>query len=76
MIRLAREPGRRESRYAHLFCGNVEEDSESNEPDRMERGQEADQAARIEQLEAVLNEMRREIENLRARVDELESHRN
>ncbi|MEW8287730.1 MAG: DUF480 domain-containing protein [Candidatus Thiodiazotropha endolucinida] len=76
VVRLAREPGRRESRYAHLFCGDVEEDSESNEPDRMERGQEADQAARIEQLEAVLNEMRREIENLRARVDELESHRN
>ncbi|MES9827651.1 MAG: DUF480 domain-containing protein [Candidatus Thiodiazotropha sp.] len=76
VVRLAREPGRRESRYAHLFCGDVEEDNELSVPDSMEGDQEAGQTSRIEQLEAVLNEMRREIENLKTRVDELELHRN
>jgi uncharacterized protein YceH (UPF0502 family) len=38
VVRLAREPGRRESRYAHLFCGDVSESTEEHlahaSPDR------------------------------------------
>jgi uncharacterized protein len=31
VVRLAREPGRRESRYAHLFCGDVSESTEEHQ---------------------------------------------
>lgn len=62
VVRLAREPGRRESRYAHLFSGEVvgasEDESESVAPtmsrlDRLEQ--------RIDELEAELAELRLQV---------------
>jgi uncharacterized protein YceH (UPF0502 family) len=73
VVRLAREPGRRESRYGHLFCGNVAESVEDSRPSLPETDQETEQLTRIERLQTQLDEMRREIDHLRARVDELES---
>ncbi|MES9971394.1 MAG: DUF480 domain-containing protein [Candidatus Thiodiazotropha sp.] len=76
MVRLAREPGRRESRYAHLFCGEVEQQSELEQPQTTASDQASGQPSRIEQLESVVHEMAKEIDNLKARIDELELKRN
>jgi uncharacterized protein YceH (UPF0502 family) len=71
-VRLAREPGRRESRYAHLFCGDVEEMIEIAPSTMVETGVDSGQPSRIEQLESVVSEMRKEIDHLKVRIDELE----
>jgi uncharacterized protein YceH (UPF0502 family) len=76
VVRLAREPGRRESRYAHLFCGEVEESIEVNEPSLVAAGMETDRPSRIGQLESLVSEMRNEIDNLKRRIEQLESRHN
>jgi uncharacterized protein YceH (UPF0502 family) len=76
VARLARESGRRESRYAHLFCGDVEESIEIDRPPLVEADVEPGQSSRIEQLESMLNEMQKEIDNLKQRLNELESRHN
>lgn len=73
VVRLAREPGRRESRYMHLFCGEIDENSELGGPKRVEVRQDKGQSERIEQLESMLSEMRTELAALRARIEDLES---
>ncbi|PVV17607.1 MAG: hypothetical protein B6D78_18305, partial [gamma proteobacterium symbiont of Ctena orbiculata] len=76
MVRLAREPGRRESRYAHLFCGDVEQQIELDQPEITEAGLASGQPSRMEQLESLVKEMGSEIDDLKARIDELESQLN
>ncbi|MBT3046034.1 MAG: DUF480 domain-containing protein [Candidatus Thiodiazotropha sp.] len=76
VTRLAREAGRRESRYAHLFCGDIEENSDFGAVDRVETRQESGQAGRIETLETRLSELSSELADLKARVEALESGRN
>jgi uncharacterized protein YceH (UPF0502 family) len=73
VVRLIREPGRRESRYGHLFCGDVDESIEDSRSSHPETDQESGRSSHIEQLETRLEEMQREIDSLKARVDELES---
>jgi uncharacterized protein YceH (UPF0502 family) len=74
VARLAREPSRRESRYTHLFCGDVAESIVLDQTLSVEAEMTAGQSARIEQLETILIEMQKEIDSLKLRVDELESH--
>jgi uncharacterized protein YceH (UPF0502 family) len=73
VVRLAREPGRRESRYAHLLSGSVEGASEGIEP---HVATEATAAAtpradakslqeRVAQLEQRVAQLEREIQGLR-----------
>jgi uncharacterized protein YceH (UPF0502 family) len=73
VVRLARELGRRESRYAHLFSGDVEETIEVDRSSAVEADMEGGQPSRIEQLESMVSEMRKEIDNLKLRIDQLES---
>lgn len=68
VARLAREPGRREARYAHLFGGDVESgDSEVtavvDEP--------AAQTDRLERLESVVAQLQTEVAELHARLARL-----
>ena len=66
---LPRQPGRRESRFAHLFCGAPAVDTEA--------GVEAVQAAtsgagtRIEQLEQEVAELRADVQTLRKQLENL-----
>ena len=71
VLRLAREPGKRESRYAHLFCGTPA----TAAADEM-RERSADQPAgsggereRMDQLERRIAELELELAQLKARLD-------
>jgi len=65
VVRLAREPGKRESRYMHLFSGDVDAASATAEADRPERNDSL--AARVEALEE-------EVAGLKQRLDALLAH--
>ncbi|MHA1016583.1 YceH family protein [Enterobacter mori] len=65
VVRLAREPGKRESRYMHLFSGDVEAASATAESDRPENNDSL--AARVEALEE-------EVAGLKQRLDALLAH--
>lgn len=77
VVRLAREPGRRDSRHAHLFSGAVEGVSTASEPlaeaphvpDSLAAQRSATDMRsvleRIETLEARIEELQREIEGLK-----------
>ncbi|MXG70366.1 DUF480 domain-containing protein [Escherichia coli] len=62
VVRLAREPGKRESRYMHLFSGDVDAASAAAESDRPENNDSL--AARVEALED-------EVAGLKQRLDAL-----
>ena len=71
VLRLAREPGKRESRYAHLFSGDPA-DAAQAEPSEIAAGgahgvSAAD--ARMEQLERRLAELEAEVAELKQRLD-------
>ena len=70
VARLAREPGRRESRYMHLFSGEAPPQVESEQfAPRSEPDPDSSLVAeRIAALEAAVEELRREIEKLQDRA--------
>jgi uncharacterized protein YceH (UPF0502 family) len=65
VARLRREPGRRESRYAHLFSGEVQAASEDTDvtpaPSTLQR---------LDRLEQLVGELRQEVEQLKRRLVE------
>ncbi|MCU7890633.1 MAG: DUF480 domain-containing protein [Candidatus Thiodiazotropha sp. (ex Ustalcina ferruginea)] len=61
VVRLVREPGKRESRYAHLFCGEVTGVEAQTTSAAVEQHQPSDQLERIEQLEMMLLEMQEQL---------------
>jgi len=72
VVRLAREPGKRESRFEHLFSGESEAVvvHEITARDQSSPIQESQQ--RIEQLEILVMELEKQLNTLEARVDLLE----
>ncbi|MCU7849456.1 MAG: DUF480 domain-containing protein [Candidatus Thiodiazotropha sp. (ex Lucinoma kastoroae)] len=74
VVCLVREPGKRESRYAHLFCGEVTgvEAQTTSAAAVVEQHQPSDQLERIDQLEMMLLEMQEQLDSLKARVDDLQ----
>jgi uncharacterized protein len=77
VARLAREPGRREARYAHLFCGPVSASAAAQDSTRDSAvagddampggaGALAPYLARLERLEHEVRELRAELERLRS----------
>ncbi|EML1451136.1 YceH family protein [Enterobacter kobei] len=65
VVRLAREPGKRESRYMHLFCGDVDISVKSPVTDIT--ADDEDLVARVEALEG-------EVAGLKQRLDALLAH--
>jgi len=71
VARLPREPGRRESRYMHLFGGEVPEAAETV-ASSVGVSQQSSQAERVEGFAESVGELRQEIERLKTRVARLE----
>jgi uncharacterized protein YceH (UPF0502 family) len=79
IVKLARQPGRRESRYAQLFTGPITEGLAGPDDDvdmpaavrstRREAAPDEDARARITALEETVAELRRELATLKARID-------
>ncbi len=74
VARLSREAGKRESRYVHLFSGEValeeasgSQDAASGEPPSMPSGR------RLDRLEKLVDELRQQVKELEARVGRIES---
>jgi uncharacterized protein YceH (UPF0502 family) len=73
VARLAREPGRRESRYAHLFSGEIPEAPDEPMPvapaaaPAPVRAASSD-TARLDRLEAEIKELRAELADLKQRL--------
>lgn len=65
VIRLAREPGKRESRYMHLFCGEVDEAIASADELPAASG---DLLARVEALENEVAELKQRLDSLLAHL--------
>jgi uncharacterized protein YceH (UPF0502 family) len=69
VVRLPREPGRRDSRYAHLFSGPVAIPPPTAEPPTAVPPEAAGEtAARLDRLEEQLRQLREELEELKRRV--------
>jgi uncharacterized protein YceH (UPF0502 family) len=74
---LPRQPGMKESRYAHLLSGAVESAAVTAEPAFVKReggqnaGQDSGHEERIALLEATMAELRREVVALRQKIDDL-----
>ena len=65
VVRLAREPGRRDSRYAHLFSGEVATVAPANE---IEATSAPSSPSRIDRLEEEVRVLRAEFEELKKRL--------
>lgn len=68
---LPRQPGTKESRYAHLLSGPVESGPAQTAPESAGGAVGDDGMQRIAQLEATVEELRGEVAALRKKIDEL-----
>lgn len=73
VVCLPREAGKRESRYAHLFSGEVEAANSRQQDIGMQSSESGWQ--RLEQLEQLVGELRQQLLGLQDRMDQLESGR-
>ncbi len=69
VIRLAREPGKRESRYAHLFSGEPAGAGAGENREFSADHAEGAAGGRLEQLERRLAELEAEVAQLKRRID-------
>ncbi|MEN8179931.1 MAG: DUF480 domain-containing protein [Pseudomonadota bacterium] len=76
VVRLNREPGKRESRYAHLFCGEVEMTAAPEAAMQISSTTESGAQQRIEELESLLLEMQEQLVTLESRIEVLELNHN
>ena len=65
VVRLAREAGKRESRYMHLFCGDVDEPIATADEPQLASG---DLQARVEALETEVAELKQRLDSLLAHL--------
>ena len=70
VVKLAREPGKRDARFAHLFGGEIEM-SEAAAPVTAVSASSGQDAARMELLEQLVDQLRAEVATLKARLDRI-----
>ncbi len=68
VARLPREPGRRDSRYAHLFGGEIDAAAPAEQPPAASDSRAATTSERLERLEQIVAELRREIADLKSKT--------
>ncbi len=70
VVRLPREPGRRDSRYAHLFSGAVAVPAVEEEPQTVAvSGVAAQTPSRLDRLEEQVRRLREELDDMKRRLD-------
>lgn len=69
VTRLPRQPGHKESRYAHLLCGDVEFDEEQTPRIHNSAASAPADDGRLSSLEQEVAELREELSTLKARMD-------
>lgn len=67
VVQLPREAGRRDSRYAHLFCGDIDV-AELPASAATPESRPKQQTERIEKLEELVSELRRELDELKEKL--------
>jgi uncharacterized protein YceH (UPF0502 family) len=72
VVRLPHEAGKRESRYAHLFSGEVQIADSSQHTDARLQPCRGDNE-RFDQLQRLVSELRQELQQLEDRIGQLES---
>lgn len=70
VVKLSKEPGKREARYGHLFCGELS-DSVTGSDIQEASTQNAEKNERIEQLEIEVSQLRAELDELKQLVNEV-----
>jgi hypothetical protein len=70
LTKLPREPGKRESRFAHLFGSEIEMHEAAAPADAVPAGPGKD-SDRMEQLEQIVNQLRDEMTTIKARLDRI-----
>ena len=70
VAKLPREPGKRETRFAHLFGGEIETHEAAAPAPAVSAGSGAD-SERIGQLELMVNQLRDEVATLKTRLDRI-----
>lgn len=70
VVKLPREPGRREARYQHLLCGQPDIEAITRPPDEAVRTLVTDRDARISALEATVQQQQAAIEALQAAFED------
>jgi uncharacterized protein len=68
IVRLPREPGRRDSRYAHLFSGAVTIPALTEDSIRGPSTSAAPESSRLERLEKEVQQLKEELNNIKARL--------
>jgi len=68
VVRLPREPGRRDARYAHLFSGAVAVPASAEPQTVAVSSAGAETSARLERLEEQVQRLREELEDLKGRL--------
>ena len=71
VVRLPQEAGKRESRYAHLFSGEVQIADSAQQSAGLPTSEPDNE--RFDQLERLVSELRQQLERLEARIGQLES---
>jgi len=74
VVKLSREPGKRESRFAHLFCGDAGLQDIAMPAAAAPAAPETD-SGRIERLEEAVNRLQDEVAGLKARLERLSPER-
>lgn len=70
VVKLSKEPGKREARYGHLFCGELS-DSVADSGIQEASTQNTEKNERIEQLEIEVSQLRAELDELKQLVNEV-----
>jgi uncharacterized protein YceH (UPF0502 family) len=70
VIKLAREPGKRESRFAHLFCGEVT-NIESENTAVFDNVAATENSSEVQQLRSELDELKAQVAEMQKVIDEL-----
>ena len=70
VVKLPREPGKRESRYQHLFCGEVDVESYATAMPSVALSANSQHEERIVTLEQQVSELKAQVEELKALISD------